>query len=145
MDWGAILIAALTGGAVVAVVQAVANRPLVKARAEKAVSEAADVILTHYRTCTDELSEKVVEQSQRIEALQEQVRELRGMVDQREDIIEELEKVKQSQQVEIEKLQIGVKQRDQKIAEQSRTIERLATRVTELEAALKRLQDGTPG
>jgi len=160
MDWMPVLLAlvgALGGGGVVAIVQAIANRKKVKAEAHKIDHEAHEIaaraeaiLIENYVDRLAILDQRVNEQEcknsqqgAKIGELKEDIQALRDEIRSRDQKIQELENLKTSQQKEIEKLQAEVIERDRRIADQTRTIERLATRVTELEAALKRLENGT--
>lgn len=158
MDWTPVLLAligAVGGGGVVAIVQAIANRKKIKAEAHKIDHEAheiaaraEDILIENYKDRLTVLDQRVNEQEcknslqgTKIGELKEDIQTLRDEIRSRDQKIQELEQLKAIQQKEIEQLQNEVKERDKRIAQQNRTIEYLANRVTELEAAVKRLEN----
>ena len=162
MDWTSIihtLIGAIGGGGVVALIQAIANRQKVKAEAHKIDHEAheiaaraEDILIKNYKDRLTILDKRIndtecknSQQGTKIGELKEDIQVLRDEIRSRDQKIQELEQLKVTQQKEIEQLQDKVKERDNRIAQQNQTIEYLAHRVTELEAAVKRLESGNTG
>lgn len=157
MDWGSIvlaLIGAIGGGGIVAIVQAIANSKKINAEAHKIDHEANEIaeraegfLIDRYKDRLARLDQraneqdgKLIHQAESIDKLRDEICTLRDEIRGRDQKIKELEQLKVSQQKQIELLQDEVKERDRKIAEQSKTIEYLASRVTELECAVKRLE-----
>lgn len=151
MDWGAIILALIGGGGVVAIVNAIANRKKVAAEAHKLNHEADElaakaesILIDKYKERLLRLDQRANDQDKTIDEMRGDICLLRDEIRSRDQKIEELESLKTTQQQEILKLQDEVKERDRRISDQARTIEHLALRVTELESTLKRLQDGKP-
>jgi len=170
VDWQAILVTAVTSGALVAVINAIANRHKAKAEAEKiraegqailkqieqdageSVHKATVALYAEYQDRLKMLDEKADKQDEKIEKQSKKISDLTCEVDtlhteikSRDRQIQELEVLKQSQQKEIEKLQLEVKERDRKIAEQTATITSLANRITILEGELRNIRDQQSG
>ncbi len=158
MDWTSIihaLIGAVGGGGIVAIIQAIANRQKVKAEAHKIDHEAheiaaraEDILIENYKDRLAILDKNITDQEcinsqqgAKMAELKEDIQKLRDEIRSRDLKIQELEKLKATQQAQIEQLQNEVKERDGRIAQQTKTIEYLAGRVTELEAAVKRLEN----
>lgn len=162
MDWPPVLLAligAVGGGGVVAIVQAIANRQKVKAEVHKLDHEAhelaaraEDILIENYKDRLAILDKKVTDleckdsqQATKIGELKEEIQTLRDDIRSRDLTIQGLEKLKGEQQAQIVQLQNEVKERDGRITQQTQTIEYLASRVTGLEAAVKKLESGTSG
>lgn len=149
MDWGAILIAALTSGALVKLLDVLASRKTVDAQANLVASEASKILLQEYKDRLLRLDERANEQDTKIESqririgeLIEQLNCMQDIIDAREDEIKSLENVRKVQQEEIDTLRREVEARDKKIAEQNITIQNLAARIAVLEAEINKLKAG---
>ncbi len=142
MDWGAIIIAALTGGAIVKLLDVLGNRKIVEAQAKEATARSAEILLKNSEIRIGNLTDKVKDQDVLITGLRNELYDLKREITTRDTEIRELKKLKAEQAEQIQKLQQDVAERDSKIAEQTATIESLALRITKLESELERLQGG---
>ncbi|MCE5207862.1 MAG: ELKS/Rab6-interacting/CAST family protein [Chloroflexi bacterium] len=133
MDWGAIIIAALTGGAVVKLLDLLIRRQELEADADK-------LGVTALQGVVDRLSNQLKEQDQRMDELEKSrladTQKLLGEMRKSAELEHERDVLLK----DIESFQFKLTDRDKKIANLERKVAQLLLRVEELE-----LQLGTKG
>ena len=137
MDWGALLIAVITGGVGVAIVNAIANRKRVQTDCIKSLGEAYEARLLALNTQVSKLDAKILSQDEKIDSLEAEVDVLRGEKKEREDTIENLKRENAELTAQVEKLQAAIGRRDKRIRE----LEKQVTVIPELEAKIADLTD----
>lgn len=137
MDWGAFFLAVVSGGGLVALINAIANRKKVKADCIATLGEAYEARLLALNTQVSKLDAKILSQDEKIDCLEAEVDVLRGEKKEREDTIENLKRENAELTAQVEKLQAAIGRRDKRIRE----LERQVTVIPELEAKIADLTD----
>lgn len=122
MDWGALLIAVITGGVGVAIVNAIANRKRVQTDCIKSLGEAYEARLLA-------LNEAVVRQDAKVAVLEAKVDKLNSELDDREVTIETLKRENAELTLQVEKLTTAVKARDKRIRELEKQLAEVLSRL----------------
>jgi len=133
MDWTAVIIAALTGGGLVKLLDVIANRKIIESKAEEATARAADMLLKNSEVRIERLTQKVKDQDGLISALQAELLSLKRDITNRESEIMELQKLKVEQAEQIDNLLKDVTERDKRISNLEKQVIRLLARIDELE------------
>ena len=122
MDWGALLIAVITGGVGVAIVNAIANRKRVQTDCIKSLGEAYEARLLA-------LNEAVARQDAKVAVLEAKVDKLNSELDDREVTIETLKRENAELTLQVEKLTTAVKARDKRIRELEKQLAEVLSRL----------------
>ena len=122
MDWGTLLIAVITGGVGVAIVNAIANRKRVQTDCIKSLGEAYEARLLA-------LNEAVARQDAKVAVLEAKVDKLNSELDTREVTIETLKRENADLTAQVEKLSKDVKCRDKRIRELESQVKELTARI----------------
>jgi len=122
MDWGALLIAVITGGVGVAIVNAIANRKRVQTDCIKSLGEAYEARLLA-------LNEAVARQDAKVAVLEAKVDKLNSELDDREVTIEILKRENAELTLQVEKLTTAVKARDKRIRELEKQLAEVLSRL----------------
>jgi len=122
MDWGSLLIAVITGGVGVAIVNAIANRKRVQTDCIKSLGEAYEARLLA-------LNEAVARQDAKVAVLEAKVDKLNSELDDREVTIETLKRENAELTLQVEKLTTAVKARDKRIRELEKQLAEVLSRL----------------
>jgi len=122
MDWGSLLIAVITGGVGVAIVNAIANRKRVQTACIKSLGEAYEARLLA-------LNEAVARQDAKVAVLEAKVDKLNSELDDREVTIETLKRENAELTLQVEKLTTAVKARDKRIRELEKQLAEVLSRL----------------
>lgn len=122
MDWGAIVVAGLGGGSLVALINALANRGKVAAESKKIQADCIDVLAEHYAAELTTLRDKV-------NALEAKVDGLKFEIENREVTIETLKKENAELTLQVEKMQRAINRRDDRIRELEKQVIDLTARL----------------
>lgn len=122
MDWGTLLIAVITGGVGVAIVNAIANRKRVQTDCIKSLGEAYEARLLA-------LNEAVARQDAKVAVLEAKVDKLNSELDDREVTIETLKRENAELTLQVEKLTTAVKARDKRIRELEKQLAEVLSRL----------------
>jgi len=122
MDWGSLLIAVITGGVGVAIVNAIANRKRVQTDCIKSLGEA-------YETRLLAFNEAVAREDAKVAVLEAKVDKLNSELDDREVTIETLKRENAELTLQVEKLTTAVKARDKRIRELEKQLAEVLSRL----------------
>ena len=122
MDWTAIIIAAVGGGALSALINAVFNRCKTKA-------DAYEVISGVYEKRLAALTDRATQLEARVEKLEGVIDNLRLEVEERDDMIDSLQRENAKLKAEIKALQAENACKDRKIAKLQAQVKELAMRL----------------
>lgn len=149
MDWTAIIVALVGGGAVSALITAIFNSCKTKADADKTRADAYAVISGVYEERLTKLTDRATMLEARVEKLEGVIAVLRDEVEERDDMIDALKRENAELRDEVSRLtakynhQIEVnREQGQKLSQLKRENQKLTLRIQTLEEHLSKL-DGT--